>query len=79
MIGLLVHCLGLGFEIYDNYLIDIHTNLVLPLLRRHRVIIGRSYDLWGHQLPLVILSVLIDYCLISPYLVYLSVISTFQG
>ena len=40
-------------------------NLVLPLLRIHRAIIDCLFDLKGHKLPLIILSVLIDCCSIK--------------
>ena len=71
------YCVRLEFEVDDDYFIDIGYESCLATPRRHRAIIGRSCDVWGYQFSVVILSVLIDCCLISSSLTYLSVTSSF--
>ena len=43
----------------------LNTNLVMPILGKHRAFIGRLCDLWRHRLPLVILRVMIGHCSIA--------------
>ena len=58
-------------EVNDACLLTIDMNLVLPLLGRNWAIRGRLCGTWDHQLPTVILRVMIGHCLISLNVVHL--------
>ena len=46
--GLVLRCIELGFEVNYACSLTFDTNLVLPLIWRHRAIIIRLCGLWDH-------------------------------
>ena len=71
---------GLGFEVNDAWLLTLDTNLVLPLLVRHRAIIGHSCDLCSvYGVLNIVYSSLVSTTGKNPFIYYIPVNGYFHG